>query len=121
MKYKSNIMAIGSMALDFAGENMLILFGEKANSGLEDYSIIIKTPKNPITIHPGDIFIIGEETYTITAVGERASELFSTLGHCTLCFDAAQEARLPGSIHLKGNYPSCEVGAVISISESRDG
>ena len=116
MKYQSEIKSIGSLALSFREENMLILFGEKANSGIEDYSMIIQTPSAPVSIFPGDVFQIGQASYTVTAVGERVGELFSTLGHCTLCFDAQSQARLPGTIHLKGKYPDCRAGDIVSIN-----
>lgn len=117
MKFKSKILAIGKSALDFEEEKMLILFGERANSGLEDYSVIIQTPEKSVSIQVGDNFIISDFIFPITAVGEKASETFSSMGHCTLCFDGAGEARLPGSVHLCGPYPSLTADGDIAIAK----
>ena len=115
MKYQSKIAAIGVGAYEFKEENMLILFGGRASGGLEDYSLIIEEPKERVKIECGDTLTIGTQSYRVTAVGEKVEETFSTLGHCTVRFDGATEATLPGTLHLEGDYPEYAVGDIITI------
>lgn len=116
MKFKTEITAIGKEAFALADAQKFIFFGEKASYGLEDYSIIINGPKEMIPIAVGDQITIGGVSYPITAVGEKVEETFSSLGHCTVCMDGADKAELPGTIHLKGDYPSFAVGDEIIFS-----
>ena len=115
MKYQSKILALGAQAMDFKEENMLILFGPRANGGLEEYSVIIEEPQVPVSIQPGDTLSFGDQRYAVTAVGEKVAETFSTLGHCTVRFDGAAEPVLPGTVHVKGAYPSYQIGDRIAI------
>ena len=64
---------------------------------------------------PGDTLSFGDQRYAVTAVGEKVAETFSTLGHCTVRFDGAAEPVLPGTVHVKGTYPSYQIGDRITI------
>jgi len=79
-KYTSALLAIGEFADEMFEENMIVFFGERANNGLEDYSVIIREPNEEIEICVGDTFALGEHSYKVTAVGEKVKETFSTLG-----------------------------------------
>lgn len=115
MKFETKIIGIGAQAREFKGENMLIFFGQCANGGLEDYSVLITEPKKPVSICPGDTLCIGKNSYPVTAVGDIASKTFSELGHCTVRFDGAKEAALPGTVHVEGEYPDYQAGDPVSI------
>ncbi|MFQ8689396.1 MAG: PTS glucitol/sorbitol transporter subunit IIA [Blautia sp.] len=115
MKFQSKILAIGESAGEFQLENILIFFGHRANGGLEDYSVIIQEPESPVSLKPGDTLSIGDQEYPVTAVGDKVNETFSTLGHCTVRFDGADTPVLPGSLHVSGAYPLCQVGDVVTI------
>jgi PTS system glucitol/sorbitol-specific IIA component len=121
IKCRTLIKSIGDEALEFLDEKMLILFGDIARNGLENYSIRIGMPKCSANMAVNDIFIFGKEKYTITAVGEKAMETFTQMGHCTLRFDGAKEAALPGSVHLLGEkLPEVSVGdSIMIISDGR--
>ncbi|HHV18327.1 MAG TPA: PTS glucitol/sorbitol transporter subunit IIA [Thermoanaerobacterales bacterium] len=119
IKCKTFVKSIGDEALGFLDEKMLILFGDMAGNGLENYSMRIDIPKCSSNVSVNDIFIFGKEKYTITAVGEKVMETFMQLGHCTLRFDGAKEAALPGSVHLLGKkLPEVSVGDSIMIISS---
>ena len=115
MKYTAKILGIGAQACDFRDENMLIFFGQCAGGGLEDYSVLIREPEETVSICPEDILTIGKFSYPVTAVGDMASKTFSELGHCTVRFDAAREAALPGTVHVEGEYPDCRIGDEVTI------
>jgi len=42
----------------------------------------------------------------LTAVGSNALDNFRSLGHITIYFDGAEEAKLPGTVHLLGHLPA---------------
>lgn len=115
MKFKTVIVGIGKQALEFKQDKILIFFGQCANGGLEDYSVLIKEPQERITICAGDLLRIGENAYPVTAVGDKVEETFSDLGHCTVRFDGAGEAALPGTVHVKGDYPEYQTGDSVVI------
>lgn len=115
MKFETQIMGIGEQARDFKDEKILIFFGQCANGGLEDYSVLIKEPEDTVVICPGDVLKIGENSYPVTAVGGKVEETFSGLGHCTVRFDGAKEAALPGTVHVKGDYPNYQIGDRVMI------
>ena len=50
----------------------------------------------------GQRVLIGEQAWTLTAVGAVASKNLADLGHVTMVFDGADTPRLPGAIHLAG-------------------
>lgn len=79
MKFETEIMGIGDQARDFRDEKILIFFGQRASGGLEDYSVLIKEPRDTVTICSGDVLKIGESSYPVTAVGGKVEETFSDL------------------------------------------
>lgn len=114
-KYTSELLSIGEFAGEMIEENMIVFFGERANNGLEDYSVIIREPGEEIEICVGDTIELGSNIFKVTAVGEKVKEIFSTLGHFAARFDGAEEAALPGSVHLDGSIPELHVGDTMTI------
>lgn len=115
IKFESKILSIGEDAADFKEENIVIFFGQRANGGLEDYSLIIEEPQEKVVIEVGDVLHIGQQSYPVTAVGEKVWETFSTLGHFTARFDGADTPVLHGTVHLAGEYPTVQVGDTVII------
>lgn len=117
IKYETEIVEIGSLALDFSSESMLIMFKAGAPSELRELSVVHEV-KTALTGCPaaGDIFVIGDAEYRITAVGDVACKNLEQLGHVTLRFDEAKNAELPGNIHLTPpKFPEIKTGQRISI------
>ena len=108
------ITGIGPGAMDFVEEKILMLFGESAGNGVEEYSVRITMPKIVRDISAGDTLLFGQKEYKVTAIGDEAMETLHLLGHCTLRFDGSAEAVLPGSIHLEDSeMPEVMVGDMI--------
>ena len=87
---------------------------------LSDQAVCYRGTAGPVSythlsIQPGDTLSFGDQRYAVTAVGEKVGETFSTLGHCTVRFDGAAEPVLPGTVHVKGTYPSYQIGDRITI------
>ena len=55
MKFETEIMGIGDQARHFRDEKIFrSFFGQRASGGLEDYSVLIKEPRDTVTICSGD-------------------------------------------------------------------
>ena len=98
---ESKITGIGSGALDFVDDKILILFSDQVGNGIEDYSVRITMPQLTRDVVPGDTLRFGDKDYRVTAVGDKAMETFRLLGHCTLHFDGSEVPVLPGVIHVE--------------------
>jgi len=104
MKYKVNVIEVGSNVNDMLQTGLLILFNKKAPEDLKPYCLITEDNTKTGEIEQGDTLIMGNYNYTITAVGEQANTNLYSLGHVSLCFDSAQEPNLPGHIHLSPEF-----------------
>lgn len=114
--YKTQINDLGSDVSAFLGEKMFILFGTNAPSELADYCLLIDVNDINGEIEKGDTFILGNQQYTITAVGEVVKKNLASLGHITLKFDGAETADLPGTLHLEeSDIEVPAVGTAIQI------
>lgn len=106
MKYYSEIVAIGSEALEFLKDpdsRSLILFDYTASPDLADISILQKKKGGMGEPAKGDTLLIGNKAYTITAVGSEAPHTLAELSHCTLCFKGGEVPERPGCIMLEGD------------------
>lgn len=105
MKYQSEIVEIGSSAIDmYEGLKSLILFNDSiADEMLREISIIHKVSNVKSDIEVGDEIIIGENVLYVTAVGNVAMDTFRNIGHTTLRFTGEGEVNLPGEIVVYGN------------------
>ncbi len=116
MKYKVKVMNIGEIALDFLSEDMLIIYNDNAPSELARMSVIHEIGELEEKVTVWDKFILCENEYIVTAVGDEANYTLRTMGHCTLKFDGSNVPQLPGTIHLKGEKnPDIVIGKYIII------
>ncbi|MEG1884219.1 MAG: PTS glucitol/sorbitol transporter subunit IIA [Clostridia bacterium] len=101
----------GSGALDFWDDKLLMLFGDSAGNGVEEYSVRVTMPIVSRDIIFGDKLCFGASEYSVTAIGAEAMQTLRLLGHCTLRFDGSSIAALPGSIHLEdAAMPEIRIG-----------
>ncbi|SHJ36795.1 PTS system, glucitol/sorbitol-specific IIA component [Geosporobacter subterraneus DSM 17957] len=116
MKYQSTISGLGELALDFAADNLLIFFNENAPAELAEISILHTIEELSEDIEVGDVIILSNQEYRVTAVGEEANKTFRQMGHCTFKFTGKSEAELPGHIELQGNrMPDIKVGDLLIV------
>ena len=111
--YENTVKALGSCVDEFKGEGMFILFGDNAPEELRDYCYSVRVMPLNGAVRAGQILKIGDNMYTITAVGEEAPVTLAGLGHCTVNFSGQTEADLPGTIYVENII----VGTVIKIME----
>ena len=86
---------------------MFITFAEtEATADMAEYCFLHSHGELKQDFAPGDLFILGGKRFPLTAVGENALDNFRSLGHITIYFDGAEEAKLPGTVHLLGHLPA---------------
>lgn len=100
--YISQITKVGPLAAEMAEQQMLVLFGDDAPEAVAEIAVMHSGPAPERDIAPGDEMIVGEQLFTVTAVGSEANRTFRAMGHCTLVFTGAAEVALPGQIALGG-------------------
>lgn len=106
MKYSVKILEVGKNVYDMVNNGLLILFNNEAPEDLKPFCVITDRNKHEGEIKIGDQLTVNNKTYSITALGSVANENLYSLGHVTLCFDGAKEAKLPGHIHLTPDFES---------------
>ncbi len=115
--YQTVVKAIGSEAGLFKEEQMLILFGENAPETLKNYCYNIEVLPVERPIEKNMTLRIGDDQYRITAVGNVVTKNLHDLGHLTIKFDGAEQADLPGSLHVAlGEYPDIQLNTKITIN-----
>lgn len=118
--YKTEVIRLGSEAMDALDQNLLILFGQEVPEILED--MVFVHNNNEVLAEPkkGDYLLVDEQEFEILNVGEVAYQNLSQLGHCTLTFGENQDQEiLPGSIYLKSlRAPKAGVGSIIQIIQA---
>ncbi len=115
-KYKTTVTAIGDLAEELLQQKMMVLFDSTAPMELQEISVIHTGGILTKEVIDGDFMILGNLTYTITAVGEVANKNLKNIGHVCLKFDARTSPELPGDVHLKGEkLPLIIIGDTITI------
>lgn len=118
--YSNTVRSVGPEAASFLTEKMLVTFGDQAPEGLRDFCYALPAATSTGTIKVGDTVIIDGQAFPITALGEVAQRNLDSLGHVTLVFDGAQEARLDGALHVAdiGELPNIQQGSSIVIESA---
>lgn len=112
---ETTVTKIGDMVDDFLQAHTLILFNDNVPAELHDMAVL-HTPSTLLDdVKPGDTIAIGEDSYQVTSVGEKANETLREIGHCTIKFDGKNQPELPGTIHVESGTPQVKVGSTISF------
>ncbi|CUH95113.1 hypothetical protein P22_1182 [Propionispora sp. 2/2-37] len=119
VKYESTITEIGKFTLDFLkNEKKVILFnGDEVPPEL--VNMVVQHTESCLheSIRVGDAFTIGNQQYTVAAIGTIALHSLREKGHCTLVFSGKNKVELPGQIVLSGKLePRFMVGDTIWCS-----
>jgi len=104
VKYKVDVLEIGSNVKDMLQTGLVILFNKSAPNDLKSYCLITQDNEKRGKVKLGDTLSMDNKTYTVTAIGEKANENLYSLGHVSLCFDGLETAKLPGHIHLSPDF-----------------
>ena len=100
--YTTEIREIGPEVAEFLEGGYLILFQTGAPPELAEMSVTHEVSHmRPEPPEPGDILSIGENSFRITAVGDKAWQNIEELGHAIFVFNGFEEPEMPGQICLE--------------------
>lgn len=112
---ESKVVEIGELVPAFKEEMLLILFGPAAPAELKSICVIhefINQSEN--VLKPGTKIDVGNQTYTVTQVGDAANKNFDELGHISIYFRSGENEILPGAIIAEPEiYPTFNQGDTI--------
>lgn len=113
MAYTTTIVEVGPDAPSFLDELMAITFAGNAPEELRPYCFLVEHAELEGHLAVGQRVLIGDQVWTMTAVGNVAEQNLANLGHVTLVFDGGSEPRMSGAIHVGGpdEVPALAVGA----------
>jgi PTS system glucitol/sorbitol-specific IIA component len=116
--YRSRVTTVGQEVEMMLDEGVLIFFGDPAPDELAEVSVLHRAETGPSRpISPGDTVRIGEDTVTVSAVGDLADHNLSDLGHLVLYADPEPGTQLlPGAVHVVGRFglPSADAEVVLA-------
>lgn len=116
--WSTTVSRIGGDAADMIEEGVIILFGEPVPPALFDVSVVHDGAQSPSReIAAGDVITFGEQTFEVTAVGDKANTNLTELGHVVLYVNQPDQELLPGAVLATGPaviVPA--VGATISVT-----
>jgi len=116
MDYKTKVTGIGDLVKDFIEQGMIIVYNDNAPKELAEMAVTHTIASMDQEAKTGDVVILGNKDYVITAVGDEANHTLHNIGHCTFCFSGASEVELPGHIQLEGEgMPEINIGDPFEI------
>lgn len=116
MIYESKVLEIGEDVEAFLEEKLVVLFNESVPEDLKSVAIVHEDKKMNGKVEVGNFFILGNESFKILAVGDKANETLDDLGHCTIKFAEPSEEDLPGMIIVEDkDIPELAVGMTVKF------
>ncbi len=115
---KSVVKEVGVLVPTFKEDKILILFGPQAPKELREMAVIHEFENlEEEPLKQGGTIQFGEESFTITALGDLANKNFKELGHVSIYFQEPMEEVLPGAVFASPySFPnSINEGTVISV------
>lgn len=118
--WSSRITTIGADAAEMIDGGVIILFGEPVPEALAEVSVVhsgAAAPSRPITA--GDLLRLGDQTFTVDAVGERAMTNLTDLGHIVIYVNEPDQELLPGAVLASGPTPTVPApGGTVEFTEA---
>jgi PTS system glucitol/sorbitol-specific IIA component len=121
IKYEAKVVEIGPLVDEFIEAGVLVLFEMGAPPELAEFSILHEHGSLKEEVTAGDIILIDDESFWVTAVGEVANQNLANLGHLIIKFNGLTEPELPGDVCVETKpLPSISIGTEIRIQEGTD-
>ena len=116
MDYKTKVTKIGDMVAAFIDQRIIIVYNDNAPPELAELSVCHTAAELARDVRVGDVVVLGNRDYVVSAVGGEANQTLVTMGHCTLSFKGADVVELPGHIELMGeDMPEIKAGDPFEI------
>ena len=114
---ESTVLRTGDEAAEMVDGGVIILYADPIPEALEEVSVVHSPAKGPEReIRPGDVFSIGDADVELVAVGERAHENLSTLGHIVVYLNPDDGTDLlPGAVHGRGAVTTPAAGTRVAL------
>lgn len=117
--YDTVVDAIGELVPAFREQGMLVFFGANAPEELHDFCILHTVTTQGENLLAGDVVHIGEDEFTILAVGDVASANLMNLGHLNLKANGQTTPEMPGDVNIaEQELPEVTIGTRIVITRS---
>lgn len=114
--FKAKVEYVGEEADLMWEEKMVILFNNTVPQDLKDIAIVHEGGSLAAPIEEGDVMMIGDTSFTLLFVGDKANETMTDLGHATFHFNGSATADQPGTICLEDKeIPVIEPGMTITF------
>lgn len=106
IKFDVSVTEVGDGVYELLNDlNTLILFNDDLQEELlREISVMHSVSPVFEEIVVGDTLVIGEQNFTITAIGAVALETLKEIGHCAIKFDGLDEVELPGEMQVSGEF-----------------
>lgn len=105
--FQSTLTEIGASAREGFEDDFFITFSEtEATEDIREYCFLHTGGELLQDFSVGDTVSFAGKRFPITAFGNNASDNFRALGHVCMYFDGAEQAKLPGTVHLLGSLPA---------------
>lgn len=116
MDYKTTVTDIGGMVAEFVEQGIIIVYNDNAPEELRELSVCHTQAVLEKDVSVGDVVILGDKEYVVSAVGGEANKTLRKMGHCTLSFNGTNTADLPGYLELQGDgLPKVKIGDQFEI------
>jgi glucitol/sorbitol PTS system EIIA component len=114
---KSIVKEIGLLVPTFKEDKILILFGPQAPKELREMAVIHEFEDlGEEPLKEGGTIQFGDESFTITALGNLANKNFKELGHISIYFQEPMDNVLPGAVFAAPHtFPTINEGTVIAL------
>lgn len=114
---KTVVTEIGVLVPTFKLDKLAILFDQQAPRDLREMAIVHEfeeLTEKPLKV--GGTIEIGDEVFTITALGSQANQNLKERGHISLYFREPFEEILPGAVFAHPHhFPTFKEGTIISF------
>jgi len=120
VKYEAKVVELGPLVEEFLEAGIIVLFEIGAPPELAEFSILHEHGPLQAEVIVGDIIMIDDEAFRVTAVGDVANQNLANLGHLIMKCNGLPEPELPGDVCVEVKpLPPISVGTKICILDGR--
>jgi len=116
VKYEAKVIEIGPLVDEFIEAGIVVLFETGAPPELAEFSILHEHGPLKEDVVAGDIILIDNEPFRVTAVGDVANKNLANLGHLIIKTNGLPEPEMPGDVCVEAKpLPQISIGTEIRI------